>query len=179
MPETCRQRRTVEGADVIETKEPALENIVALGVFTIDPPGEIDQEFVKDALEEFVVARTVDFKHPEGGPGMYRRVGVIERPFVCGQLTVGMHVPLAQQQYQLPLGKGSVDVRQRHAMKGQVPCGKPRVLPLVGHGNYIDGSEVPPAGIAPLSPRLRRRWLCRITREPFIDIEMVELFRPE
>src|SRR6516162_1357531 len=39
-----RQRsRSVEYADVVETKETALENVHALGVLTIHPPGEVQQ----------------------------------------------------------------------------------------------------------------------------------------
>ena len=38
-------------------------------------------------------------------PGMHRRIDVAERPFVGGELPVGMHVPLAQHQHELLLGE--------------------------------------------------------------------------
>src|SRR6188472_3159575 len=50
---TCRQRRTtVEYSDVVESQESALEHVHPLGVLAIHPPGEIQQQFVEDALEE-------------------------------------------------------------------------------------------------------------------------------
>ena len=42
----------VEDADVVESEETALEDVVALAVLPIDPPREVQQELVEDALEE-------------------------------------------------------------------------------------------------------------------------------
>src|SRR6266498_1523920 len=44
---------------------------------------------------------THQVEHPKRGPGVDRWVHVAERPLVGGDLAVGMHVPLAQQQQQL------------------------------------------------------------------------------
>jgi len=64
---------------------------------------------VEDALQEcaiaLAVAFLVDLVHAPRGPGVYGRIDVAEGPLVCGHLSVGMHVPLAQHQNQLLLGK--------------------------------------------------------------------------
>ena len=46
-----RQRRTpVEHPDVVEAEKPPLEDVLSIGVFTIHPPGKVQQQLVKDAL---------------------------------------------------------------------------------------------------------------------------------
>ena len=47
----------VEEADVVQAQEAALEDVAAFGVLAIDPPGEVDEQFLEDALEEEAVAR--------------------------------------------------------------------------------------------------------------------------
>ena len=47
----------IEDADVVEAEEAALEDVVALGVLAVDPPGEVEQQLLEDALEEDAVAR--------------------------------------------------------------------------------------------------------------------------
>ena len=42
----------IEDADVVQPKEPAAEDVAAGHVFSIHPPGEIDDELLKRALEE-------------------------------------------------------------------------------------------------------------------------------
>src|SRR5688500_1622626 len=37
----------VEHTDVIETKKSAFEDVVAVHIFPVDPPGEVDDEFVE------------------------------------------------------------------------------------------------------------------------------------
>src|SRR5947209_6375656 len=48
-------RAAVEYADVVEAQEAALEDIAALGVLAVDPPGEVEEQLVEDALEELTV----------------------------------------------------------------------------------------------------------------------------
>ena len=62
------QRRAVEGADVVETEETALEDVVALGVLAVHPPGEVDQQLVEDPLEEIDVPAAVDLEHARAPP---------------------------------------------------------------------------------------------------------------
>ena len=56
MPAGGQRRAAVEDADVVEAEEPALKDVAALGVFAVHPPGEVQQQLVKDALEELAVA---------------------------------------------------------------------------------------------------------------------------
>ena len=50
---TAHQRqRAVEHADIIEAQEPAFENVHSVGILAVHPPGEIQQQFVKHALQE-------------------------------------------------------------------------------------------------------------------------------
>ena len=49
----------VEDADVVEAEEAALEDVVAVGVLAVDPPGEVEQQLVEDALQEGAVALPV------------------------------------------------------------------------------------------------------------------------
>ena len=44
--------RTVDRTDVVESQKAATEKVVALGVLAVEPPGEVEQQFLEDALEE-------------------------------------------------------------------------------------------------------------------------------
>src|SRR5713226_5312875 len=46
----------VKDADVVEAEKAALEDVAALGVLAVDPPGEIEDQLVEDALEKGAVA---------------------------------------------------------------------------------------------------------------------------
>src|ERR1022692_2800971 len=50
-PPTGRCDR-VDRADVVQAEEAALEEVVAFGVFPVDPPGEVDQQLVEDPAEK-------------------------------------------------------------------------------------------------------------------------------
>ena len=47
-----KRSAAIKNADVIESQEPALEYIAAAAVLAIHPPGEVDEQFVKDRFEE-------------------------------------------------------------------------------------------------------------------------------
>src|SRR6266700_724443 len=111
------------------------------------------------------------------GPGMHGRIDIAEGPFVGGQLAVGMHVPLVEQQEQLVLGEGGIDQGHRHAVEGQVPRGVPGVLPGVGHEDDIVVAQMPPAPVAAALGRWQRAG--RVATQPFIHIVGVELLAPE
>src|SRR5690242_17917644 len=99
----------IEHADIIETEKAALKNVHAIGIFAIDPPGEIQQQLLKDALEKDSVADTtsllLDLVNAPRSPGVNRRIHIAKRPLVCRQLPVRMHVPFAQHQHELVLRK--------------------------------------------------------------------------
>ena len=158
----ARQRRgAVEHADVVQAEEAALEDVLALGVLAVHPPGEVQQQLVEGALEEQPVGHAghaaIDLVDAPHRPGVDRRVDVAEGPLVGRDLPVGVHVPLAQEQDQLGLGELGVDHGQRDHVERQVPGGVPRVLPLVGHRDDVLVVEVRPLVIAPDLARRGRR----------------------
>ena len=136
-----QRSRAVEDADVVQTEEATLKDIVAFGILAVHPPGEVQQQLLEDALQEAPISHTVDafvdLVNAPGGPGVNGRIDILEAPFIGRDLSVGMHVPLAQHQDQLALGKVRVDHGQWDAVKRQVPCGVPRVLPFVRHRDDV------------------------------------------
>ncbi len=172
----------IEDADVIEPEKAAGKDVLAARVFAIDPPGEVDQQFLKRAGQEHLVAllrrtgRFVDLPH---APGMHRRIDVAEMPFVGGDLAAGMHVPFAQEQDHLFLGKVGIQAGHRHHVKGQVPGGVPGILPLVGHRDHVAIEQVPPIAVASFLSRRTGRHAVGIAVEPGVDGVVIELFRPQ
>jgi len=78
-----------------------LKDVSPLGVFAIHPPCEVDEQFVKDALEEHVIARAAlagQLVHAPRRPRVHRRIHVAEVELVRGDLSVGMEVQTAQHQ---------------------------------------------------------------------------------
>jgi len=45
----------IEEADVVQPEEAALEEVAALAVLPVDPPGEVEEQLVEDPLQEGVV----------------------------------------------------------------------------------------------------------------------------
>ena len=45
-----QRRRAIKDTDIVQTQEAALEDVIALGVFAVDPPVEVQQQLVEDAL---------------------------------------------------------------------------------------------------------------------------------
>src|SRR5262249_38647455 len=90
-------RRTIKDSNIVQSEEATLKNVHAIGIFTIDPPREIQQELVKHFFEECAVGyathTTVDFIYPPSCPRVHRRVHIAESPLVGRQLPVWMHVP--------------------------------------------------------------------------------------
>src|SRR5262245_30639122 len=101
--------RAVEDADIVEAQKTALEDIEALGILAVDPPIEVEHQFMEGSLEEDAVASTamllLDLIDAPGGPSQHRRVDIAEGPLIGGGLAVRMLVPLPQQQVDLALGE--------------------------------------------------------------------------
>ena len=57
VPAGGQLRAAVEHADVVEAEESALEDVAALGVLAIHPPGEVQHQLVEHALEELAGRR--------------------------------------------------------------------------------------------------------------------------
>src|SRR6202162_2909296 len=171
--------RTVEHADVIQAEKTASEKVFPVGILAVHPPREIQKQLLKSTFEKIQVTLAplrTDFVHAPGRPGVHRRIDVAESKFVRRQLTVGTHIPLPQKQQQLFLGKCGVKTGNREHVKSEIPSGEPRVLPLVGHGDYIPGKQVPPFVVASTQPLRRRLGLRRIPVQPIPNDVVVELF---
>src|SRR6185312_7810951 len=95
--------RAVERADVVEPEKATLEHVIATCVFSIYPPGEVDQELLKSASQKIEIGAAIDPEHRERGPRLNWRIHVSEIPFIRRQLAVRVHVPFARQQEQLML----------------------------------------------------------------------------
>src|SRR5262249_46554315 len=124
-------------ANVVQPKEPSLEDVHPLRVLAVHPPGEVEHQLVKDALQKrpisLSLALLVDLVNTPGCPCMDWGIHISKRPLISWNLAVRMHVPFAQHQRELFLRKVRINKRQRYAMKGQVPSRVPGILPLVRH----------------------------------------------
>src|ERR1041385_5537054 len=96
---------TIENTDVIETKKPTLKNVHPIGVFAIDPPGEIQKQLLEDPLKEDCVADStsllLDLVNAPCSPGVNWWIYIAKCPLIRRQLAVRVHVPFAQHQYEL------------------------------------------------------------------------------
>ena len=140
-------------------------------------------QFVEDTLQEcaiaFAFALLVDLVNAPGSPGVHGRIHVAECPLVSGNLSVGMHVPLAQHQRELLFREVRIHQRERNAVERQVPCRIPRILPLVGHGNHVGVVQVRPLMVAALATLRGRGRIARIAFEPIFDDVVIELLGPQ
>ena len=104
---------------------------------------------MEDALQERKIFTTVqlpfDFENTERSPGKYlthtltkvepfspsvnRGVDVSEVPFICGNLSIGFHVPLPGKQIKLLLGKRGVNDGQGDTVERGIPRSEEWVLP--------------------------------------------------
>src|ERR1051325_9779023 len=95
----------IKNSDVIETEKAALKDVHPVRVFTIHPPGEVQEQLLEDSLKEDRVADStsllLDLVNAPGGPRVNWRIHSAKRPLVCSQLSVRVHVPLAQHQHEL------------------------------------------------------------------------------
>src|SRR5690349_7559714 len=100
-PAAGERRAAIENANVIETEEAAFKNVGAFRVFSIDPPGEVHEQLVEDALEKrkipYAFDAAINLEYTQGSPSVNRRIDIAKRPFVSGNLPVGMHVPFAEK----------------------------------------------------------------------------------
>ena len=82
-------------------RKPPAKRCLPAHVLAVHPPGEVEQQLVEDAREEergrAAPRRAGHLVDPPAGPGVDRRVDVVEGELVGRQLAVGVHVPLAQE----------------------------------------------------------------------------------
>ena len=110
---------------------------------------------------------------------MHRRVHIRELKLIRGQRTIRCHVPLAQQEQQLVLGKVRVDARHRHHVKGGVPRSEPRVFPSIRHGQDIARVHVAPVAVTPAQAVVRWTRLIFVALQPTVDSVVIELLGPK
>ena len=130
----------VEHRYVVKAEKAALENIIAFAVHLVHPPREVDEQFMKALFEKLAVRFTrsspVHVVNAPYGPGVNWRIQIRKLPLVGGNLTVGVLKLFKEQQPQLLLREFWIDQRERHAMKREIPCSEPRILPLVRHRQH-------------------------------------------
>ena len=88
---------------------------------------------MEDAFKELDVARPArraDLINAPGGPGMDRRIDIGKGKFVGGNLAVGVHVPLTQEQHQLLLWRMSGRDGQTAACEMRDPRRQTRGIPI-------------------------------------------------
>ena len=112
-------------------------------------------------------------------PSVDRRIHVIKSVLVGGQLTVRMHVPLAQEHEELPLGECWVNSRHWKHVESQVPCSEPWIFPLVRHREYVASVQMTPAVIPSQSALLGRFRDVPVAFKPIIHDVVVELLCPQ
>ena len=106
-------------------------------------------------------------------------VDVGEVPFVGGELSVRVHVPLAEQEEELLFCEVRIDGGEGDHVERGVPRGEPWVFPFVGHGEDVACEEVLPIGIAAVVAGGRGRGEAFVSGEPVLDDVVIELFGPE
>ena len=176
-----KRRASVEDADVVEAEEAAREDVPSGGVLPVHPPVEVEEQPLEGALEELDVAPPevpLDLVEEVRRPGVDRRVHVAEVPLVRGDLPVRMGIEALEHQEELLLGEVEVDERERDRVEREVPRRVPRVLPLVRHRNDVAVEHVEPLGV-PGSRLLPEERVRVVLAEPPVDVEEVELLRPE
>ena len=173
----------IEHADVVESKKAALENIFALGVLAVHPPGEGDQHFVKNRFQKCAIAFSGLFAfnliNAPRRPSQHRRINVVEIPFVGWNFAVRVLIPFTDDEIELGLGELDIDQREREAVESQVPRCVPGKFPFVRHGHDALVVKMTPAGVAALLAFVWRRRLVRIAVEPSLDDVMIKLFGPK
>ena len=106
-------------------------------------PGEVQHQFVEDALEEIevpvagigvcILARAIHLEDAPGRPSVDGRIHIAESPLVGGKLAIGMHIPFPRHEQELRLGEFGVDEGEGDGVECEIPGSVPRILPFVWH----------------------------------------------
>src|SRR5580700_5836298 len=183
MAASGERRRAIEDSNVVETEKTALEDVHAIGIFAIDPPGEVEKQFMEDFFEEAAIGypadAALDFVDAPGSPGVDRRIYVTKSPLVGGKLPIGMHIPFAEEKDELLLREIRVNEREGDAVKAQVPGRIPGILPFVRHGDDVVVIEVGPLLVAAFQAIRRRRRTGGIAFEPGTNVIVIKLLGPQ
>ena len=103
-------RTAIEHTNVVQSQKAPFKDVVALFIFAVYPPREVDQQFGEGVLEKFniplaVIALSIDGVNLPGGPGMNGRIDIAKVPLVGRNLTIRVQVIFPQHQHQLLFGK--------------------------------------------------------------------------
>ena len=99
VPSARQGTGAVKHPDIVEPEESAAEDVAPFHILAVDPPSEIQQQLLKGLLQKLGVPLAFGighFIHPPHGPSVNGRIDVGEIPLVGGELSVRVHVPLAQ-----------------------------------------------------------------------------------
>ncbi len=169
----------VDRADVVQSEEAAAEDVVPIGVLAVQPPGEVDEQLLEDALQELAVPVAVEAVDADRRHHVHRRIDVVEVPLVRRQRAVRMLEPLAQQHQELVLRERRIEMRPGDRVEPEIPRREPRVLPRIRHREHVEAVEVAPAAVAAVVTSLRRRRLARISVQPPAHVVRVDLLAPD
>ena len=177
-----QRRAAIEDADIVQAQKSALKEVLAEAVLAVHPPAEVQHQLGKRALQEFHIAgapeRLLGAIQEDRCPGVNRRIHIAEVPFVGRNLTGGVQEKFLQHQVKLLLGEVEIDDAQCHGVKRQVPRRVPRILPFVGHGNYVLVDHVEPFDIAKLLAVGIQR-IDAVLLQPLVDLEAEVLLGPQ
>src|SRR5215831_4829029 len=109
-----RQRRTaIEDTDIVQAEETPFKCVFARPILAVQPPCEIQQQFLKTSLKPYDVPlaslRSFQTIGENGGPRMDWWVDIAEIPLIGRNLAVWMQIVFYQHQIVLSLGKVWVD----------------------------------------------------------------------
>src|SRR5205823_3905971 len=119
---------TIEDADVVQSEKAAREQMFPENILAIHPPGEIDEQLLKDAGQKEAITlppRARHLVHTPACPGVHRWIDVSEIELISRDLPIGMHVPFAKKELQLMLGKLRINLGKRNHVKRQIPSREP------------------------------------------------------
>src|SRR6185369_261031 len=104
-----RERRAaIKHTNVVQPEKAPGENVLPLGILSVDPPVEILHQALKRPLQEAEISPAqllFNVVEEQGRPGMYWRIHVTEVPLVGRDLPIRMRIEISQHEQQLVLGK--------------------------------------------------------------------------
>jgi hypothetical protein len=128
----------IEHADVIEPKESALEDVIALRIFAVHPPGEGNEHLMENRLQKCAIAvaalLSFDLINAPRSPCDHGRINIAKMPLICGHLPVRMLVPLAHDEIELAL--------QNADRRAQAGCNERRVHKAYHGNSHLSGIDI-------------------------------------
>ena len=159
---------SVKNTNVVQPQKASSEEIVAVAVQSVHPPGEVKQKLLKSSFQELDILIVVSSQgHSidlQDRPRMNGRIHIVERELIGWNFSARMHVPLAKHQQELRFCERRIDLGHGHHLERGVPCGEPGVLPLVGHREHVATVKMWPSGVTSVSSLGGRWWLLRIAQ---------------